>query len=67
MSLLFADETLSGLPDPIRRWSGTFDLVDGPPKAGTLDEQLRAELANDDGTPEWRRWVQRACERHRIT
>ncbi len=72
MRTLLVEEDLARLtsiePVPLtQRFSGTFDLVDGPPKAGTLDEQLRAELEDGSGTDEWRCWVLRACARHGIT
>jgi hypothetical protein len=50
---------------PERRWSGTFDPVNGP-ASGTLDEQLREELTRTDGTPQWRAWVENAAKRRDI-
>lgn len=72
--LVIEDDLLGGLtadekdkPAWLRpeRSFATFTPVDLP-RAGTLDEQLRAELSRDDGTPEWRAFVARAAKRRDI-
>lgn len=52
--------------DPSHREGFDFP-TNGPVPAGTLDLLLEAERDSDDGTPEWRAWIKRACARHHIT
>lgn len=43
------------------------DILPESPKAGTLRELLRGELAGGEGCPAWRDWVARAAARHGVT